>query len=87
MKGALEQLTAISMDKESNREQLAFLLFDNACILKQTRILRGFMFKSNLIWVRLDSPSRLIGPSTREYLQASNIFVWYIANGFVCWLS
>ena len=35
MKGALEQLTAISMDKESGREELATLLFDNACILKQ----------------------------------------------------
>ena len=35
MKGALEQLTAISVDKESSREQLgqlATLLFDNACI-------------------------------------------------------
>ena len=35
MKAALEQLTAISVDKESSREQLgqlATLLFDNACI-------------------------------------------------------
>ena len=39
------------------------------------------------IWVRLGSPSRWIGPSTREYLQAPNVFVWYIGNGFVCWPS
>ena len=41
------------------------------------------------IWVRFGSPSRWrwIEPSTHEYLQASNVFVWHIGNGFVCWLS
>ena len=60
MKGALEQLTAISIDKESSREQLATLLFDNACILKQNTNTASLCVQpeSNLIWVRLDSPSR-----------------------------
>ena len=44
MKGALEQLTVVSMDKESNREQLATLLFDNACILKGCSV-QGNKFK------------------------------------------
>ena len=25
--------------------------------------------------------------STREYLEVSNVFVWYKSNGSVCWLS
>ena len=36
--------------------------------------------------VRLDSPL-MNWTSTRDYLQGSNNIVWYIANGFVCWLS
>ena len=38
------------------------------------------------IWVTLDS-SLMNWISTREYLEVSNVFVWYKANGFVCWLS
>ena len=55
MKGALEQLTAISMDKESGREQLATLLFDNTCILKQnTNTARLYVqIKSHLGQTRL----------------------------------
>ena len=25
--------------------------------------------------------------STREYLEVSNVFVWFKANGSVCWLN
>ena len=38
------------------------------------------------IWIRLDSPL-MNWTSTREYLEVSNVFVWYKANGSVCWLS
>ena len=37
------------------------------------------------IRVRLDS-LLMNWTSTREYLEVSNVFVWYKANGFVCWL-
>ena len=38
------------------------------------------------IWVTLDLPL-MNWTSTREYLEVSNVFVWYKANGSVCWLS
>ena len=86
-KGALEQPTAISMDKESSREKQLCSVFDNACTYFEAKHEYCEALCSNQIWVRLDSPSRWVWPSTREYLQASNTFLWYIANGFVCWLS
>ena len=39
------------------------------------------------IWVRLYSPLMNFWTSTREYLEVSNIFVRYKANGSVLWLS
>ena len=38
------------------------------------------------IRVRLDSPL-MNWTSSREYLEVSNVFAWYKANGSVCWLS
>ena len=38
------------------------------------------------IRVRLDSPL-MNWTSTREYLEVSNVFVWYKTNGSVYWLS
>ena len=38
------------------------------------------------IWVTLDSPL-MNWTSTREYLEVSNVFVWYKAIGSVCRLS
>ena len=70
--------------ENSNSANWSYLIM--RVLWSKTRMLRGLMC-SNQSWARLDSPSRWIGPSTREYLQASNIFVWYIANSFVCWLS
>ena len=36
------------------------------------------------IRIRLDSPL-MNWTSTREYLEVSNVFVWYKANGSVCY--
>ena len=61
-----------------------------ACILKQkTNAIFVVSVTVRLrvqIRVRLDSPL-MNWTSSREYLEVSNIFVWYKANGSVCWLS
>ena len=60
MKEALEQLTAISMDKESGREQLATLLFDNAFILKQNTNTARLCVQINLICVHDELELQLV---------------------------
>ena len=65
----------------------ATLLFNNACILRQKTSSRSFCcWLCVQIRVRLDSPL-MNWTSTREYLEVSNVFVWYKANGSVCWIS
>ena len=62
-----------SVNKILREQQLCFLkLFDNACTLKQNT-------NAARLCVQIKSGS--------DSIQASNIFVWYIANSFVCWLS
>ena len=76
-------------------------LFDNACILnlkQNTNDERDFLLSVSVsatdstvrlrvqIRVRLDLPL-MNWTSTREYLEVPNVFVWYKANGSVCWLS
>ena len=68
----------------------ATLLFDNACILKQ-KTNASFAVGDTVrlrvqIRVRLDSPL-MNWTSSREYLEVSNVSVWYKANGSVCWIS
>ena len=85
----MEQLAAISMEKEVI-SKTATVLFDNACILKQeTTAIFVVSVTVRLrvqIRVRLDSPL-MNWTSSREYLEVSNVSVWYKANGFVCWIS
>ena len=57
------------------------------CLLKQKTSSRNFCcWLCIQIRVRLDSPL-MNWTSTCEYLEVSNIFVWYKTSGSVCWIS
>ena len=73
------------------KQQLCYLIIHVFWIWSKTwtRFLLSFSATVRLcvqIRVILDSPL-MNWTSTREYLEVSNIFVWYKANGSVCWLS
>ena len=70
--------------KQPLEQQLCYLIM--RVFWNKTRILRGFVsLCSNLGQTRLDLRMNWSFNSW-VFLQASNIFVWYTANGFVCWL-
>ena len=75
--------TASNFYGQRKKSRTATLLFYNACILRQNTNAVTVRLCVQ-IWVSFGSSSRWIGPSSREHLRASNVFVWYINNDFVC---